>query len=295
MKWFKLHSEFSHDPKLATFSKVERCDLIDLLCLANESDQRGLVDLDKEDIAATLSLSLDEYEAFEDKLTRKGIVTRTDDGLAICNWEKRQYQKPSDAPERVAERVAKHRESIRNTDCNAYETPCNALDTDTDTETEETPIVVSIAKTPREKPRDIHFELIAECWLGRPYPELKLTRPQQKTIGMAATELKRINAPPERIATEWVRISRQYDDITPHALVKHWDATGGRAPPDLSDLKDPFMRALIQRGVVPNGRNADNPDTQAGRVDQHAAEAQSLGPGVKPHGGHLSAAADRPP
>jgi hypothetical protein len=231
MKWFKLHSEFSHDPKLATFSKAERCDLIDLLCLANESNQRGVIVLDNEDLAATLSLSIEEYEAFEDKLVRKGIVTRTDEGLSMSNWEKRQYEKPSATPERVAGRVAKHRESKRN----ANVTPSNAVDTDTDTDTDtEKNREENIAPVARDenatvvKPPDPLFNAIAEAWMGEPYRPDLLNEKQSPVVGAATAALRKVNAQPADVPGEWQRLNARFDNPSPIALAKHWGTNGSK-------------------------------------------------------------------
>jgi hypothetical protein len=142
MIWFRLYSEFRNDTKLATFTKSEKYDLIQLFCIASECEVRGFIDQHAEDLAAALGLDLETYEAFVDRLEKRQIVRRSGDGLTILQWPKRQYDKPSDAPERVAQRVAKYRENHRETPretprkhaCNASVTPCNAIDTDTDTE-----------------------------------------------------------------------------------------------------------------------------------------------------------------
>ena len=110
MKWFRLYSEFVNDPKLKTFSKSQRYDLVCLLCMANESDDRGVIHQDAEDMAATLEITEEEYAAFVAKLERKKVLfIRDDGGLVFTNWLKRQYDKPSDYPEATAARQQKRR------------------------------------------------------------------------------------------------------------------------------------------------------------------------------------------
>jgi hypothetical protein len=65
-------------------------------------------------------------------------IVKDGDSIAFINFQKRQYDKPSDAPERVSERVKKHRERHGNATtepCNADVTRGNALYTETETET----------------------------------------------------------------------------------------------------------------------------------------------------------------
>ena len=110
MKWFRLYSEFANDPKLKTFSKSQRYDIICLLCMANESKDRGVIHEDAEDMAATLDMTDEEYQAFTAMLERKNILSFREDGaLVLVNFMKRQYDSPSDMPAETAKRKAKQR------------------------------------------------------------------------------------------------------------------------------------------------------------------------------------------
>lgn len=111
MKWFKLYSEFAEDPKLRTFTKAQRYDLICLMCYASEATVRGTLVLDNEDLAATLGITEEEWIGFRDKLVRKCILTVEEGKVTFTNWDDRQAVKPSDEPERVRERVARHRQN----------------------------------------------------------------------------------------------------------------------------------------------------------------------------------------
>lgn len=147
MKWFRLHSEFATDPKLKTFTKTQRYDLICLLCIANESKERGVINLDPEDIAATLDQDEAEYAAFIAKLSKKGILSQREDGaIVFTNWLTRQYDKLSDTPKESAARQQKRRvgaaDSVTNEDnnkvsrgCHADVTRSHAIYSDTDTDT----------------------------------------------------------------------------------------------------------------------------------------------------------------
>lgn len=119
VSWLRLHHDFRRDPKLRNFSRVERSLLIDLLLIASESNERGTILLDSEDVAAELDLDQDEYTDFIDKLIRKKIISSEDDGaLMFINWDIRQTDtskapKPSDAPEQTARRQRERRARLR--------------------------------------------------------------------------------------------------------------------------------------------------------------------------------------
>lgn len=98
MEWFRLYNEFSTDPKLLSFSKADRYDLVCLLCLASSSQERGTLLLDDEDLAACLSVSVEEFEHFTSRLIKKTILERTRDGwLRFVHWEARQPHSDSAA------------------------------------------------------------------------------------------------------------------------------------------------------------------------------------------------------
>lgn len=105
MEWFRLYNEFRADAKLVSFTKAQRYDFLSLLCLASESQERGTIHLEDEDLAATLGLSDDEWRAFRTKLERKNMVHGENGSLVITNWQTR--QKASDSS---LERVKRYRE-----------------------------------------------------------------------------------------------------------------------------------------------------------------------------------------
>lgn len=115
MEWFRLYSEFFTDPKLKTFTKAQRYDVLALMSLASQSKERGVIFIDDEDLAATLELSEEDFAAFVAKMEKKGIAERCQAGhICIVKFLDRQYDNPSDRPEKVAERKAKHDAHARN-------------------------------------------------------------------------------------------------------------------------------------------------------------------------------------
>ena len=159
--WFRVHHKFFTSPKLRSFTLADRYRVMCLFWLASESNVRGEIDLDIEDISATLEMKDDEYQTFEQRLERKGIVMREGAILKLCNWAEYQYDKPSDSPESVAERKRKQRERQSDamsrgshaevTPCHAEVTPHNRTDTE-ENRTEQRREERANAAHPREAP-----------------------------------------------------------------------------------------------------------------------------------------------
>ena len=104
MRWLRLYSSVLHDPKVQRLPPALFKHWINLLCLANESDPRGLLPC-VEDIAYALRIKPCEARTVMTQLTRAGLVDETEEGRAFPhNWTER--QRDSDD---VAARVARHR------------------------------------------------------------------------------------------------------------------------------------------------------------------------------------------
>lgn len=143
MQWFRFYSEALDDPKVQRLPGDLFKAWVNLLCLANEQDERGTLPL-LDDI--TFRLRLDHQKA-EDALTglrRAGLLdyNADTDEYRIHAWDKRQY-----ASDNSTDRVRKFRDKQRETadetgrnkrgtfqkrSSNAIEQ--NRVDTDTDTE-----------------------------------------------------------------------------------------------------------------------------------------------------------------
>ena len=111
MTWFKLHSDFRNDPKIKRLPIAERYAFIILLCLANESETRGIITgLDDDDIAFELEMQVEDWKTLKAKFRVKGFLDFTQEEILIRNWDKRQYDKPSDHPEATKQRKRLQRE-----------------------------------------------------------------------------------------------------------------------------------------------------------------------------------------
>ena len=87
--WFKLHSGIRNDSKLKRMPVQQRYAFIVLLCLASESDYQGtLLNLNDDDIAFEVEMSLDEWLELKSKLLTKGLIALNPNGyISISNWE----------------------------------------------------------------------------------------------------------------------------------------------------------------------------------------------------------------
>ena len=114
MSWFKLHSDFRNDPKIKLLPIAERYAFIILLCLARESETRGTITgLDDDDIAFELEIQSEDWQTLKAKFKTKGFIDFSQEQILIRNWDKRQYDKPSDHPEATKQRKRLQREKIK--------------------------------------------------------------------------------------------------------------------------------------------------------------------------------------
>jgi hypothetical protein len=122
--WFRLYSEFAHDPKVQMLSEAMQRRYVMLLCLRCSEI---LETLHETEIAFQLRLSTDELEQTKQLFISKNFI---DKHWNLLNWDKRQFVSDSSTM-----RVAKHRSKKKQVS-NANETlqkrPSNAIDTDTE-------------------------------------------------------------------------------------------------------------------------------------------------------------------
>lgn len=132
--WFRLYSEFAHDPKVQMMSEAMQRRYIMLMCMRCNGD----VTLHDDEVAFHLRISAEDWEQTKELFIKKGFI---DSELNLLNWEKRQFK--NDSTTSSAERVRRHREKKKQAgngyvtdDETLHVTLDNALDTDTDTDKE---------------------------------------------------------------------------------------------------------------------------------------------------------------
>jgi hypothetical protein len=124
--WFRLYSEFAHDPKIQMLSEAMQRRYVMLMCLRCSE---VLETLHETEIAFQLRLSTDELDETKKLFISKNFI---DKHWNLLNWDKRQFVSDSSTM-----RVAKHRnkkKQVGNADETLQKHPSNAIDTDTDTE-----------------------------------------------------------------------------------------------------------------------------------------------------------------
>jgi hypothetical protein len=126
--WFRLYSEFAHDPKVQMLSEAMQRRYVMLLCLRCSE---VLETLHETEIAFQLRLSTGELDETKELFISKNFI---DKHWNLLNWDKRQFVSDSSTM-----RVAKHRskkKQVSNADETLQKRPSNAIDTDTDTDTD---------------------------------------------------------------------------------------------------------------------------------------------------------------
>ena len=142
MDWFKLYCEARNDAKLRALPDDQFRVWFNLLCYAAEQEERGTIPVIPPRLLAAEVANNDPglLRSTLESLVELQMIALAEGGeILFLAWHKRQRRKPSDEPEAVAARVAKHRESRRETPqpapaetpvtpCNAPVTPRNAIE-----------------------------------------------------------------------------------------------------------------------------------------------------------------------
>ena len=124
--WFRLYSEFAHDPKIQMLSEAMQRRYVMLMCLRCSET---LETLHETEIAFQLRLSEAELIETKQLFISKNFI---DKQWTLLNWDKRQFVSDSSTM-----RVAKHRQKKKqesNVDETLQKRQSNAIDTDTDTD-----------------------------------------------------------------------------------------------------------------------------------------------------------------
>lgn len=122
--WFRLYSEFAHDPKVQMLSEAMQRRYVMLMCLRCSET---LETLHETEIAFQLRLSAEELDETKKLFISKNFI---DKHWNLLNWDKRQFVSDSSTM-----RVAKHRskkKQVSNADETLQKRQSNAIDTDTD-------------------------------------------------------------------------------------------------------------------------------------------------------------------
>jgi hypothetical protein len=141
--WFRLYSEFSHDPKIQRMSEADQRRFVMLLCIRCSN---GDVTLHDEDVTFQLRISNEEWQVTKALFLSKNLIDEHNNPVA---WDKRQFVSDSSAP-----RVAKHRAKVKQA-CNVTVTPPDTEQIQNRTDTEQ----IKIRSIKRATVLPIDFEL----------------------------------------------------------------------------------------------------------------------------------------
>ncbi|MDQ3540089.1 MAG: hypothetical protein M3440_05325, partial [Chloroflexota bacterium] len=136
MKWFRFYDEVLDDPKCQRLTPVMFRHWVNILCIANRSNQRGTLPA-VEHIAFSLRLTQAKTMAVLNDLVTAGLLDRNgNETFSPHGWSSR--QRVSDD---VAQRVSKHRERnesepLPKQKSNVTDTLPHARATEAETETE---------------------------------------------------------------------------------------------------------------------------------------------------------------
>jgi len=110
MKWLRLSDDVIDDPKVQKLPAPLFKIWVNLLCLANKSEHRGLLP-DMETIAFRLRISEEDAESAISELAKRHLIDSHEEGLSPHNWTSWQSTPdyPSWSPESNRERVRRHR------------------------------------------------------------------------------------------------------------------------------------------------------------------------------------------
>lgn len=146
VKWFRFYHDALDDPKVQRLPGDLFKFWVNILCLASQSDDRGLIKQDAFEIAFALRVSDDDAERMLAELIKRNLLDEMAEGYEIHNWSARQFKSDN-----VAERVQEHRAKQKDAGVTFHETlhvtptetlkPSVSTDsqiTDTESDTEET-------------------------------------------------------------------------------------------------------------------------------------------------------------
>lgn len=116
MRWFRIYSEIKDDPKMLCLTDHQFRLWVGLLCMGSEGDDRGIIPpYPIVGLAASLRTTEAALTEALDLFASLDMIDRYEDGaIELSHFLERQYDNPSDQPERTRER--KRRQRSRDTE-----------------------------------------------------------------------------------------------------------------------------------------------------------------------------------
>lgn len=223
--WFRLYSEFAHDPKIQMLPEAMQRRYVMLMCLRCSE---VLETLHETEIAFQLRLSTGELDETKQLFISKNFI---DEHWNLLNWDKRQFVSDSSTM-----RVARHRnkkKQVSNADETLQKRPSNAIDTDTDTEQ------IQKRTTSVATPEGVSDSVWQEFKSLRKAKKATLT---QRAIDAISDEAKKINWSLEKALEECV--VRGWQSFKAEWIVKPNPADKVRLTVAPSNEPDPALEKI---------------------------------------------------
>ena len=224
--WFRLYSEFAHDPKIQMLSEAMQRRYVMLLCLRCSE---VLETLHETEIAFQLRLSAQELDDTKQLFIGKKFI---DKQWNLLNWDKRQFVSDSSTM-----RVARHREKKKqdsNSDETLQERPSNAIDTEADTDK-------------KQNKRKLGSRLAQDWVLLKPWGEWAQQERPDLDVRKVADQFKDywIAQPGQKgVKLDWEATWRNWVRNTKVEKVNYADI--GRVTVAPSNLPDPALEKIKQ-------------------------------------------------
>jgi hypothetical protein len=302
--WFRMYTEARNDAKLRTLTSDQFRVWFNLLCLAAESsmsrhvtsshreNERGVVTVVTYEILA-IEVSNGDVELLQEtiaKLEKLHIVACLQDeenegAIAFVNFDKRQYDNPSDTPAATRERKAQSRarhemsrdvtpkiriDKIReeeNTTNNTIDIKPreNAPSSRKTRSSVRSPSAKKEKTTTQKAPKEIPPRPRNEIWdaVAAAIGYEPKTRTECSNWGKVCAELKEAGATPEEVSVRVARYIRRYGRgmLTVNALLTHW----GECEIDVP---------IAQNGRVGGGGLTDAEAQRAATQEREAAQSR---------------------
>lgn len=111
MRWFRLYTDVLHDPKVQRLRPSDFKNWINILCIANRSQERGILP-PVDDVAFALRVKPVEAEKILTQLEARGLLDRDEHGRFFPhNWTERQRNSDDGATRQQRYREKKRREN----------------------------------------------------------------------------------------------------------------------------------------------------------------------------------------
>jgi hypothetical protein len=306
MPWFRMWSEARNDAKLRRLDDAEFRIWFNLLCYASETAERGVIPACNAYLLAVEVCNADVTllkRAVSDMMLLRLVSARwgpdEDDQdeveIVFERWDERQYDKPSDRPAAVAERVKRHRERLKPEASNADVTPRNAQEEIKRREEKKRGEDTHISHPPpahaREAPTPAVRDVVNAITHALAYDQdARLSEKEHDRLTESATQIVGAGGTPAEVPVRAERYARKYPSIavTHGGLAGHWgelavepvarESPNGRASPvtfaqqieENNKRHDEEFQAALRQGFACEG-SGPTQQTLAERGQSNAA------------------------